>query len=1022
MDSDEIMDPEESLNQRPDHDEMDLDEKYPNRPLNRSPTLPFHDLYQTLFNPLSEIKKAPPGASSNPARRKAGPHGQSAAALNPFERRRDVIERFISRWRKTVGDDIYPAFRLILPDKDRDRAMYGLKEKAIGKMLVKIMKIDKNSEDGLGLLNWKLPGQTASGAGAGFVAGDFARRCYDVISKRPMRTQVGDMLIEEVNERLDRLAAASKEEQQLVILEEFYRRMCPEEMLWLIRIILRQMKVGATERTFFDVWHPDAEGLYSISSSLRRVCWELHDPNVRLEAENRGIALMQCFQPQLAQFQMHSLDRMIARMRGTEEDNVFWIEEKLDGERMQLHMESDASVAGGRRFRFWSRKAKDYTYLYGEGLEDPNGALTRHLKDAFADGVDSLILDGEMVAWNPEQDGPEPFGTLKTVALAEQRNPFTEGSRPLFRVFDILYLNGHDLTRYTLRDRRNALQKSVKSVYRRFEIHPYEEATSKAEIEASLRTVVAEASEGLVLKNPRSPYRLNERHDDWMKVKPEYMTEFGESLDLIVIGGYFGSGHRGGVLASFLCGLRADDATSSQGTNVTKCYSFCKVGGGFTAADFANIRHHTDGKWMDWNAKKPPTAYIELAGGNLQYERPDQWIKPEDSVVLCVKAASVSVSDQFRIGLTLRFPRFKRLRMDKNWKTALSVQEFLDLKSNVEQGQKEKEFNVENFRKKRAKTTKKPLKIAGYDSDAEVKFDTPSGHIFDGLNFFIMTDSLKPKKSKADLEQIVKANGGKFYQTHRAVPDTICIADREMVKPASLRKSGLVDIIRPCWILDCVRQNEIDAGLPDLLLPMEPRHMFFTTPEKEDEVAASLDQFKDSYSRNVTKDELREVCAMCHVPCATRSPGQSLTKMSEEHGFDASQHGDAIQKLRESVHEQADAGWELPCGWLFQGLTFFFPEPTEQDTDPEEPADAGQGHPLPLARQTALFAGASVVDTVKNPSITHVVVDSNTPSSEISSLRKTWSATPGTKIPHIVTTEWIKESWTQRTLLDEESK
>lgn len=631
-----------------------------------------------------------------------------------------------------MGDDIYPAFRLILPDKDRDRAMYGIKEKVIGKMLVKIMKIDKNSEDALSLLNWKLPGQSA----ATRMAGDFAGRCYDVLSKRPMRTEVGDMRIEEVNEKLDKLSAATKENEQVPLLAEFYRRMNPEELMWLIRIILRQMKVGATERTLFAVWHPDAENLYSISSSLRRVCWELHDPNIRLEEDDRGIGLMQCFQPQLAQFQIHSFERMIARMKPTEEDPVFWIEEKLDGERMQLHMESDGSIPGGTRFGFWSRKAKDYTYLYGNGIYDENGALTRHLKNAFADGVESIILDGEMITWDPEQDAPVPFGTLKTAALSEQRNPFSQGQRPVLRVFDVLYLNGRDLTKYTLRDRRNALEKTIKPVHRRFEIHPYQEATTTADIETALRSVVAEASEGLVLKNPRSPYRLNERHDDWMKVKPEYMTEFGESLDLIVIGGYYGSGHRGGALSSFLCGLRVDESHPSQGADQTKCYSFCKVGGGFNASDYAVIRHRTDGKWMDWNPKKPPTAYIELGGGDAQHERPDMWIKPEDSVVLSVKAASVVVSDMFRLGLTLRFPRFKRLRSDKDWKSSLSVQEFLDLKSNVEQERKEKEFNVDDSRRKRVKrTTKKPLAIAGYEAHTQVKYAGPSSNLFDGLNF-----------------------------------------------------------------------------------------------------------------------------------------------------------------------------------------------------------------------------------------------------------------------------------------------
>jgi hypothetical protein len=74
--------------------------------------------------------------------------------------------------------------------------------------------------------------------------------------------------------------------------------------------------------------------------------------------------------------------------------------------------------------------------------------------------------------------------------------------------------------------------------------------------------------------------------------------------------------------------------------------------------------------------------------------------------------------------------------MDKDWKSALSVQEFLDLKSNVEQEHREKELNVDNSRRKRVKrTTKKPLTVAGYDMDEDVKYAGPSGHIFDGLNF-----------------------------------------------------------------------------------------------------------------------------------------------------------------------------------------------------------------------------------------------------------------------------------------------
>lgn len=108
-----------------------------------------------------------------------------------------------------------------------------------------------------------------------------------------------------------------------------------------------------------------------------------------------------------------------------------------------------------------------------------------------------------------------------------------------------------------------------------------------------------------------------------------------------------------------MCGLRVDENQIRQGANPMKFYSFFKVGGGFTAADYAAIRHTTDSKWKKWDPKHPPSEYIELAGGHLQYERPDEWILPSDSVVVEVKAASVAATDQFKMGFTLRFPRFK---------------------------------------------------------------------------------------------------------------------------------------------------------------------------------------------------------------------------------------------------------------------------------------------------------------------------------------------------------------------------
>ncbi|KAL8900689.1 MAG: hypothetical protein Q9192_000939 [Flavoplaca navasiana] len=876
--------------------EQELEEKYPNRPRNHSTTLPFHDLFLRLFDPLNENKKKPTGPPT--ARKKQGPHGPSSR--NPHDVRRNLIEQFISRWRLEVGNDIFPAFRLILPEKDRERPMYGLKEKTIAKLLIKVMKINKDSEDGFNLLNWKQPGQSTTSR----MAGDFAGRCHEVIAKRPILIKVGDMSIGEVNGLLDDLSAAQKEDAQQRIFMQFYQRMNADELMWLIRIILRQMKVGATEKTFFNIWHPDAESLFNISSNLRRVCWELYDQNIRLEGDDRGITLMQCFQPQLAQFQMHDLSKMIAKLRPTEDDRVFWIEEKLDGERMQLHMDSDDAIPGGKRFAFFSRKAKDYTYLYGNGFEDERAALTRHLKKVFHENVQSLILDGEMITWDPETDAMVPFGTLKTAALEQQKNHLSQGHRPFFKVFDILYLNGQPLADYTMRDRRKALTLSVQPESRRLEIHPYVEATSVQEIEKMLQRVVAEASEGLVIKNPRSAYRLNDRNDDWIKVKPEYMTEFGEDLDCIIVGGYYGSGRRGGNLSSFMCGLRVDENQVRNGTSPMKCYSFFKVGGGFTAQDYAEIRHRTEGKWKPWDSKRPPIDYIELAGGQLQYERPDVWIRPDESVVISVKAAQVTPTDSFRTGHTLRFPRFKSIRKDRQWDTALSLSGFQALKSNAELETDKKRMQVDDSRKKRQKTSrKKPLTIAGGNVMLQTPYGGPATSVFRGQNFYIMTDCVKPEKmTKEELEQMVKANGGKICQQRNTSIDTICIGDRQTVQVASAIKTGGVDIIRPSWIFDCIKQAEVEREKPTFLLPLEPQHLFATFDGSEQIVHTNVDEYNDSFVRDVTLDELRNICAAMPAKSELYSNLNAVKRDLEEHMHD-------IQNLP---------------GWLFKDRLIYF--------------------------------------------------------------------------------------------------
>jgi DNA ligase-4 len=505
---------------------------------------------------------------------------------------------------------------------------------------------------------------------------------------------------------------------------------------------------------------------------------------------------------------------------------------------------------------------------------------------------------------------------------------------------------------------------------------------------------VAEASEGLVLKNPRSIYRLNSRNDDWMKVKPEYMTEFGESLDCIIIGGYYGSGHRGGRLSSFLCGLRVDQNHIQKGADPMKCYSFFKVGGGFKAEDYANIRHHTENKWVDWDPKNPPTDLIELAGGEAQFERPDVWIKPCDSVVISVKAASVSASDSFRMGLTLRFPRFKRLRMDRDWTNSLNIQEFISLKSRMEEESKEKEFKVDT-RRKTARTSKKPLVIAGNANKAAKPYVGQGTEAFHGLRFCVLSEALKaPKKSKAELEQFIKANGGSIFQSPTSQEDTIVVADKKVVKVASLIKTGSQNVVKPRWLFDAVQQYEIDIGLERLLVPFEPRHMFYTVQGEVEKIQQNVDEFGDSYARDIDAKELKEICD--NIPKdELRDSVETDNLLSQLQGHD---HDLSLSDMK---------------GFMFRGFCTLIAgwESCERAADLDE-----DGLRCLLVEHKLRFGSANVVSDLDDPNITHIVVGTGVDS--LGSIREKISYRK--RVPRIVTLEWVEDSWREGTLLDEE--
>ncbi len=413
------------------------------------------------------------------------------------------------------------------------------------------------------------------------------------------------------------------------------------------------------------------------------------------------------------------------------------------------------------------------------------------------------------------------------------------------------------------------------------------------------------------------------------------------------------------------------------------------MGGGFRAEDYAKIKHQTDGKLIDWDRKYPPNEFIILGGGDKQYERPDVWIKPCDSVVLEIKAASVAASDQFGTNFTLRFPRFKRFRDDKTWETALSIYEFQDLKARVEAESKEKEFKVDTMRKG-SKRLKRAIVIAGNESKIKTQYAGPDTEIFEGLNFYVVSEMLHPqKKSKAEIEQIIKSNGGDIYQSATAADNVICIGDRKVVKVASLIKSGHTNIVKPSWIFDAIKQSEVDGSQQQrFLIPFEPGHMFHSTEESREGIEENVDAYGDSYARDTTPDELKRLMGEMIIP--------------KNHNF---QRHEFLNELE----ERGKGLGELP-GSMFERCVVCFVQPGKRGTSSKLD--------IQVARSQFLFAGGNVTENSDDEGITHyVIVDDDR--EVVESLRQK-IAHSWRNPPRFVTVKWLCDSWEEKTLLDEE--
>lgn len=487
--------------------------------------------------------------------------------------------------------------------------------------------------------------------------GDLGHTAAKMIERKTQTTFLAqDITAERVYETLYKIAMLEGQRSQdmkLKYISSLLNDATPQEAKFILKIAMGVLRLGIADNTIMDALsisytgskenRARLEAAYNVSSDLGKVA-EIIAHNGLDGLKEFHVSVFSPIRPMLAE-RVKSEAEAIEKL-GKE----FAAEYKLDGERVQIHYK-DAKVI------LYSRRLENITSYYPDIVENIPKALK----------TTEIILEAEAVAINEDSGEFLPFQELMhrrrkyNIARTVEEYPIT------VNLFDILYLNGKDLLDEPYQTRRKKLEENIKEdkytkLVTKTLIH------SENEVEDFLENGINAGCEGLMLKALDAPYRAGARGSNWLKLKREYRNELGDSLDLVVIGAFFGKGRRTGRYGTLLL------ATYNQEKDIFE--SICKVGTGFTDENLDQLYQILSDKVT---IKKNPRIESGM--------EPDVWFEPE--LVIEIVASEITLSpvhttarDAIRkgSGLALRFPKFTgKLRTEKAPEDASTDQEVITL-------------------------------------------------------------------------------------------------------------------------------------------------------------------------------------------------------------------------------------------------------------------------------------------------------------------------------------------------------
>lgn len=473
--------------------------------------------------------------------------------------------------------------------------------------------------------------------------------------------------------------SVSLKEQQLINL---LSKSSPLEAKYIIRIIQKSLKIGASEATVIDslgrsveITPPNQEyphksfldspkklnlqDFIAICPNYNRIIEELLKIKPNDNADNILLPCSLTPGEPIKLMTAHpakGLNDLIDRFK----DLKVTCEYKYDGMRGQIHILDDKSI------QIYSRSQENITSWFPDVV-----SFLKSSQDF--NRIRNCIIDSEIVAYNRTNNLIQPFSEIQQ---RKRKNVKSEEIKIQVCVFafDLVLLNDKNLISTPLSTRRELLHSNFTQSQGCFQFVEYKNIESYEEVENFLQQSIDKGCEGLMVKtlDEKSSYEAGVRSLYWLKMKKDYLgtdNALGDSLDLVPIGGYFGIGKRAGMYGSFLLGVY--DRKTEQYQTV------CKTGTGFSDQMLETL--HSKMKPLEI---PQPLIYKSLL-------KPDVWFKPE--TVWEIQGADISVSPIYTSawdlavagkGLSLRFPRFIRQRDDKKPQESTSPEEMIFMYSN----------------------------------------------------------------------------------------------------------------------------------------------------------------------------------------------------------------------------------------------------------------------------------------------------------------------------------------------------